>query len=107
MKFYASTSCLANNDLDNLLSQFSSVGVRHIELGPTVQSGFSARLLSQYGGRYLLHACFPPPENAFVINIASLDPLIRNRSLDQLRTSIDLAAELSIPFISIHPGSSI
>ncbi|MEQ1727561.1 MAG: sugar phosphate isomerase/epimerase family protein [Vicinamibacterales bacterium] len=54
----------------------------------------------------LIHNYFPPPVDPFVINLASDDRGVRERSIEHCRHSIDLAAEVGAPYYSVHAGFS-
>jgi sugar phosphate isomerase/epimerase len=85
--------------------------IPNLELG----FGFSSReahdFCSQEGARdghsFLIHNYFPPPENPFVLNLASIDRDILDKSLSLCRQAIDIGAELGIPYYSVHSGFSV
>lgn len=51
-----------------------------------------------------VHNYFPPPEEPFVFNLASLDNLISEKSMDHAKNAIKLSAELDRPIYSFHAG---
>ena len=51
-----------------------------------------------------VHNYFPPPEEPFILNLASLDQEVRDQSLDHCRRAIDLSARLGAGFFSAHAG---
>lgn len=55
----------------------------------------------------LPHNYFPAPADPFVLNLASKDETIRNRSLDLCKKGLELAAASSSPFFSAHAGFCI
>ncbi len=50
------------------------------------------------------HNYFPPPEDSYVLNIASNDPAIRNRSIAHCKQGLYLASLSGSPFFSAHAG---
>ena len=52
----------------------------------------------------LPHNYFPPPAAPFVLNLASTDPKIRERSIAHCQQGIRLAAEADSPFYAAHAG---
>jgi len=52
----------------------------------------------------LVHNYFPPPEQPFVLNLASKDPAVVRQSREHCRRAIDLCAEIKAPFYSVHSG---
>jgi sugar phosphate isomerase/epimerase len=55
----------------------------------------------------LPHNYFPAPRNPFVLNLASLDDAIWQRSFDHCTNSLKLAAQVGAPFYSVHAGFCI
>lgn len=51
-----------------------------------------------------IHNYFPPPKDPFVLNLASMNNAIWNRSVAHARQAIRLAQKNSIPFYSVHAG---
>ena len=51
-----------------------------------------------------LHNYFPPPENPFVINLATKNEKILKKTEDHLKNSIDYAAYLNLKNYSFHAG---
>ena len=51
-------------------------------------------------------ACFIPAQFRYPTNLASGETKIRLRSIDYIKKSIDVAAELGSPFVSLCPGYS-
>jgi len=53
---------------------------------------------------YLMHNYFPVPKNNFVINIASQNDKIIEKSIAQIKMSIDLSFEIGSLLYTFHPG---
>ena len=85
--------------------------IRNLELGYGFSSIEAHAFCSQEGGReghsFLIHNYFPPPQDPFVLNLASNDSNTLDRSLSLCRRAIDIGAELGIPFYSVHSGFSL
>ncbi len=58
-------------------------------------------------GQFLLHNYFPPPEIPFVINLASADQTIRQRTIDFCRASMENCAAIGSPYYSVHAGMAV
>lgn len=54
--------------------------------------------------RFLVHNYFPAPATPFVLNLASGDSAIHEKSVEHCRTAIDLCTEVGSPFYSVHAG---
>ena len=108
MTVYASTACLAGaNDLWEILDAYRAAGMRAIELGWSKVDESGAALAGRLGEQdldFAVHNYFPPPHDAFVLNLASPDPAIAERSLAFVLGTLELAAGLDAPVYSIHGG---
>jgi len=54
--------------------------------------------------RFTLHNYFPPPQNPFVFNLASLNKKIRKRSYEHAIQAMDWSVELGSDVYSFHAG---
>ena len=52
----------------------------------------------------MLHNYFPPPEDPFVLNLASADPEIARRSCDLVTLALDLSGEFGASHYAVHSG---
>ena len=107
MGVYVSSACLAGYDnVVELVGALYRTGIKDIEVGSGSKPGSSdfRHQLRAYACNYLIHNYFPPPEEPFVLNLASANPTIRQRSLDLVQQAIELSAELGAPFYSVHAG---
>jgi sugar phosphate isomerase/epimerase len=50
------------------------------------------------------HNYFPAPQVPFVLNLASTDPEIRNKSINHVKNGLRLARQSNSPFFSAHAG---
>jgi sugar phosphate isomerase/epimerase len=106
---FASTACVKGREpLLARLSAYREAGIEAIELGMriTLKPSDLARLpdLVRIDSPFLVHNYFPPPEEPFILNLASADPIIRQRSLDLAQQAILLSRQLNAPFYAIHAG---
>jgi sugar phosphate isomerase/epimerase len=53
---------------------------------------------------FLIHNYFPVPKNPFVINLASFNKVIEQKSINQIFSSIKLCSTLNIRHFSLHAG---
>jgi sugar phosphate isomerase/epimerase len=105
-RIFVSTACIKEAEpLMARLSSYRNAGLDAIELGMCVhvdQGDLSG--LAVMDTQFLVHNYFPPPGEPFIINLASADPGIRQRSLDLAKHAIILTRELNAPFYAIHAG---
>ncbi len=103
---YVSTACLNEEEnVDARIELYRNHGLYAIELGGRVC------VPPNWGPntdtpncRFLIHNYFPPPKTPFVLNLASANQEIRQRSLNFVYRAIDLAARIGSPYYSIHAG---
>lgn len=85
--------------------------IPNLELGYGFSSSEAHAFCSREGGHkghsFLIHNYFPPPQDPFVLNLASNDREILDKSLILCRQAIDVGAKLGIPFYSVHSGFSV
>ena len=87
--------------VEDLLRQ----NITNIELGSTHR--YEPDIFDQLSTlpcRFLVHNYFPIPENHFIVNIASRDNVIRNRSVQHVITAIDFCADIGAELYTFHPG---
>lgn len=80
-------------------------GIKNIELGSIHRRDsdlFSSLKSSKCN--FLTHSFFPPGEERFVINIASLSESKRRKSIDFIKNSIDFSIKINASIYTIHPG---
>ena len=97
---YVSTVCLSGKEpLDVRVARYAAAGLNAVEFGAgvTVEGELPQ-------GDYLIHNYFPPPQESFVLNLASRDDTVRQRSIDLARNGLELCARMGAPFYSVHAG---
>jgi sugar phosphate isomerase/epimerase len=103
---YVSTTFLPDNTaLEEALTVCREHEIHHVELGSNHRyCQDPLRLVKQSGLHCLVHNYFPIPREAFVMNIASMDLDIRQRSLDHACRALEFASDCEAPLYTIHPG---
>ncbi len=106
---YVSSTCSRKRRISEAVAELAEGGFRNIELsgGTVYYKGFEEdllRLRDRYALHYLAHNYFPPPESDFVVNLASADSLVRQRSLEHLAGAIDFCRRLEIGRFGFHAG---
>ncbi len=105
MSIYVSTSCLSNKyDFSQLLDIYTKLGIKNVELGVYMASNINLDIFKKYSFNYMVHHYFPPPKNPFIINLASQNKQILERSIEQIKKSIDFCTDFNITFFSFHAG---
>ncbi len=106
---YISSSCIKAKYIKDAVLFLAEHGIRNIELsgGTEFYEGLEDDLLhlkDKYSLNYLVHNYFPPPKESFILNLASLDDRIWNRTIDFMKDSISLAIRLQSPLYGLHAG---
>ena len=103
---YVSTSCLPGEQpVSSRISVYQRHGLNAIELGAGVSvDETDLSKIADVKAKFIVHNYFPPPSEAFVLNLASSDDNIRRKSLDMAMNAIDLAARIGASFYSVHAG---
>ncbi len=107
MELYFSTGAFESQSPLKIYEECRELGV-----GMELTSSFrpSKRLIEEVGelnvatGEVLVHNYFPPPETAFVLNLAATDLEILEASKDHCRRAMELCAAIGAPFYSVHAG---
>lgn len=107
-EIYLSTGALQTTDLAEILKQCLEHGIEHVELSSGVEYRPNPLepVWASIDGKikYLIHNYFPTPEKPFVLNLASSDAEILQRSIDFCKAALDLTSKLGGPFYSVHSG---
>jgi len=106
---YVSSSCVRASYISESVKKLADIGYTNIELSGGTKpyqelESDLLRLKSEYNLNYLCHNYFPPPSASFVINLASLDENVFNRSLNHLKNAIELSAKLGADKYGFHAG---
>jgi sugar phosphate isomerase/epimerase len=109
-RVYVSTACLAGgNDVLQTLDVYAKAKLKNIELGATLsyRDGMEPHLFKRYGFDFIVHNYFPPPRERIIVNLASQDAAILQRSRRQSKDSIDFSHALGLDLFSVHAGFRI
>lgn len=106
---YVSSSCVKTNNLEEAVEILVSHGISNIELsGGTIYDKYIVeklkKLQESYKLNFLAHNYFPPPKEDLVLNMASLDNNIFNKSMEHYKRAIDLSVLLCADSYAIHAG---
>lgn len=106
---YISSSSVRASRIGEAVQTLAQNGFTHIELsgGTDYYPDFERDLIDlqqRYNLSYLCHNYFPPPVEPFVLNLASADAQIRQRSLEHLRGAIALSQRLAARRFGFHAG---
>ncbi|MCF8296750.1 MAG: sugar phosphate isomerase/epimerase [Saprospiraceae bacterium] len=106
---FISTSCIKSNTIRESIEKLVKHGFHNIELSggtrsyPELESDL-LNLKKQHNLNFTIHNYFPPPQEPFVINIASENEEIRKKSLNHFQKGILLAQKLDVDKIGMHAG---
>ena len=98
---YVSTSCVKSKKIIDSVLKLAQSGFKNIELsgGTEYYDNFENDLINlkkEFDLNYLIHNYFPPPLEHFVLNLASTDKDIYEKSLSHYKRAIQLAEKLNI-----------
>ena len=99
MKIGASTLAGIDDSLENALEFIENLGIEYAELVHQYPSeNITPDMLESYDLKYSIHAPFMD------VNIASLQDKSRLNSIEQIKSSIDLANDINAEAVVVHPG---
>lgn len=106
---YVSSSCSKQKKIGAAIRELAEHGFQNIELsgGTEYYENYEKDIFDlkeKYNLNYLVHNYFPPPKEDFVLNLASLDDAIYEKSLAQLRKAIRLACLAGADKFGFHAG---
>lgn len=109
---FLSSSCVRAERISDSVRQLATRGHRNIELsgGTEHYDGMVEELISlraEHDLHYRCHNYFPPPQDHFVLNLASSDDAILQRTFDHIRNAARICAALDIDAYSVHAGFRI
>ena len=108
-KIYVSTGAFLTRDLRMILKECAENKISNIELGAGIDYDLSVlpnliSLVASGQFNFLVHNYFPPPEVPFVLNLASVDSSMIERSRIFCKDAILLCSKLRSPYYSVHAG---
>lgn len=106
MPIYVSTGGYKDVNTYEIVKKLIENGINFIELSGTTYSPDNIEKLSGLKNlaKFQIHNYFPPPKIPFVMNLASKNDEIYNKSLNHIYNSIESCAKLNSNFYSFHAG---
>jgi sugar phosphate isomerase/epimerase len=103
---YLSTGGFNSLSGAEVVTRFVENKITNIELsGGKVQEDQEQKLSHLIPScRFQIHNYYPPPQNSFVLNLASSDEKISSLSIEHIVRAIDLSEKLGCKFYSFHAG---
>lgn len=106
---YVSSSCVKHKKIKDSIQELVDNGFRNIELsgGTEYYDGFENDLIElkeKYSLNYVCHNYFPPPKEHFVLNLASSNNEIYEKSFLHLQRAIELSKSLGAKNFAFHAG---
>jgi len=106
---YVSSSCVNYSSIAESVENIYSQGYTCIELsgGTKFYPGLENDLLNlkqTFDLDFLCHNYFPPPKTDFVLNLASLNDEIYEKSMAHYRQAIELSRQLNATKFGLHAG---
>jgi sugar phosphate isomerase/epimerase len=102
---YVSTTFIRDKQkIKVALDILKSEGIKNVELGSNHIYERNFDYIKNYDFNFLVHNYFPTPKNDFIINIASSNTKIRDRSLNQIKKSIIFLKKVKAKIYTFHPG---
>lgn len=106
---YVSSACLKHDKIKDTVDELARNGFKNIELsgGTKYYEGYEEDLFElkdKYNLSYLLHNYFPPPRHDFILNLASLNNEIYQKTLEHYEEAISLSRTLGAKRFGFHAG---
>jgi sugar phosphate isomerase/epimerase len=106
--FLSTAAFGTSHDLPTVLESYHAAGIDGIELGAVHEYSSDSdieELLRTYSDtQFTIHNNFPPRRDSLIFNLASEHAAIRQCSIDQCQTAVDLAASIRASLCSFHMG---
>ncbi|CAM9913501.1 unnamed protein product [Chrysoparadoxa australica] len=104
MNIFVSTAAFDGKDLEEIISIAESYNLK-IEFSSNLKHHPDAyNLVEKARVDKLTHNYFPAPEIPFVLNLASLDKEIKEKSIEHCIKALEFGASISAPFYAAHAG---
>jgi sugar phosphate isomerase/epimerase len=103
--FVSTTFAPDNSSLVEVIRACHEKGLGQLEFGSNhCYEPDPIGAIKQFQGQYLVHNYFPPPKEGFVVNIASSNNEIFQRSINHIVAAIDFCSEIGVKLYTFHPG---
>ena len=104
MSLHVSTTAIPRS-LRSTLEAFDEIGIKRVECGYCSDPGIDlGDLLADYDFEYVAHNYFRPVDDEFIVNLASSDPSIRDRSIEYVCQCIQFCDDHNIDLYTFHAG---
>ncbi|MBI4309035.1 MAG: sugar phosphate isomerase/epimerase [Candidatus Omnitrophica bacterium] len=106
---YISSACVTHEKIKDSVEELALNGFKDIELsgGTKYYQGYEEdllRLKERYNLHYLVHNYFPPPNQDFILNLASLNDELYQKTLGHYQGAIALSRKLGARKFGLHAG---
>lgn len=102
---YVSTTFIKDGQTAKIaLDILKSAGIKNVELGSNHVYESNYNYIKNYDFNFLIHNYFPTPKKDFIINIASLNKKVRDKSFNQIKRSINFYKNIGARIYTFHPG---
>ena len=106
---YVSSSCVRTKSLKEAIETLALNGITSIELsgGTSYDKNLTKKLIQlkdKYSLALMAHNYFPPPKEDFVLNLASLNDDIFDKSMEHYKRAIDLSEKVGATTFGMHAG---
>ncbi len=103
--FVSTTFAKDNSKISDVLSICKKNGIKQVELGSNHSYDKNClKNLKKFKFNYLVHNYFPIPKKDFVVNIASQNRFIREKSIRHAIKAIKFCKKINARLYTIHPG---
>ena len=103
--YISSTFAKDNTPFKEVLKLLNKNKLYSVEIGSNHAYEESYKYIENYNNfSFLVHNYFPTPKDEFVINIASQNTEIRQRSINHIYKSIDFCSYIGAKLYTFHPG---
>jgi sugar phosphate isomerase/epimerase len=103
--FLSTTFATDGSKISDVLQLCEEHNFFNLELGSNhaYEEDFE-RIVGKHAFQYLVHNYFPIPKDSFILNIASMDDGIRQRSINHVFQAIDFSERIGAGLYTFHPG---
>lgn len=106
-EIFVSSGHFYNRDIKDVIRSFDEHGFQYIEISCGKVTASDLNILKKYtksGFKFRLHNYFPVLGEDFVLNLASSEKSIREKSRKHLMTAVDWSNELDSDYYGFHAG---
>ena len=104
MYFVSTTFIKDNLSIKNAINQLYKNSIFNIELGSNHSYEKNYSYLKKFKVNFCVHNYFPTPKKSIVINIASQNKTIREKSLKHVKKAILFSKKINAQLYTFHPG---